>query len=200
MKHVVHELRKKDPRMARAVEQYFANSKASSSRPPRPFASLARSIVGQQLSTKAADSIWKRFSSLFPRKQVTVTHLSTLSDESLRAAGLSGGKVKALRSLSVHVQKHKTFFATISKKPTEEIYERLVEVHGIGPWTVEMFLMFTLRREDIFSPGDLGLRKGIQKLYDLSELPTPQESSARAVQWAPYRTYASRALWHLLDT
>jgi DNA-3-methyladenine glycosylase II len=184
----------------RVVEAYFANTATPSRRSSRPFASLARSIVGQQLSTKAADSIWKRFSSLFPKKQVTATHLSTLPDETLRAAGLSGGKVKALRSLAVHVQQHKTFFKNISRRPTAEIYERLVEVHGIGPWTVEMFLMFTLRREDIFSPGDLGLRKGIQKLYGLSSLPTPQESSVRAARWAPYRTYASRALWHLLDT
>ena len=200
MKHVVEALRKKDAKMARAVETYFAREDATTGRPSHPFASLARSIVGQQLSTKAADSIWRKFSSLFPKKRVTAPHLATLHDETLRSAGLSRGKIKALRSLSSHVEQHKTFFHTISKRSTEEIYERLTEVHGIGPWTVEMFLMFTLRREDVFSPGDLGLRKGIQKLYKLPVLPSPQESSERAKRWAPYRTHASRALWHLLDT
>jgi DNA-3-methyladenine glycosylase II len=186
--------------MARAVKTYFARTEGPARRSSHPFTSLARSIVGQQLSTKAADSIWKKFSSLFPRKRVTATHLATLQDTTLRSAGLSYGKIKALRALSTHVEQHKTFYTTISKQSTEEIYERLTEVHGIGPWTVEMFLMFTLQREDIFSPGDLGLRKGIQKLYALDTLPTPQESTALAEQWAPYRTYASRALWHLLDT
>lgn len=138
-------------------------------------------------------------SHLFPSDTPTPIRLLKLTDEKLRGAGLSFGKIKALRVLSETAQKKRKLFKEIHTLPDEVILEELTAIHGIGPWTVEMFLMFTLERPDIFSPGDLGLRKGIARLDSLKEVPTQKEAEERSKPWAPYRTYASLILWAITD-
>lgn len=163
------------------------------------FVSLARTIVGQQLSGKAARAIWKKVEMLFPRRTPTPKKVLSFSDDTLRGAGLSFGKIKALKALA-HAYERRKVPKDLSNLKNEEIYSILTDIHGIGPWTVEMFLMFTLRREDIFSPGDLGLRKGIQITHRTKTLPSPKEAEQIAEKWAPFRTYASLVLWKSVDS
>jgi len=164
------------------------------------FVSLCRSIMGQQLSGKAAQSIYQRFEDLFPRKNVTAKKILEFTEHELRAVGMSYGKARALRDLARKVLNKEVLFVRISEYSDEEIREMLIKVHGVGPWTIEMFLMFSLGREDIFSPKDLGLQKGMQRIYNLEERPNEEQMERFAKKWSPYRTYAALILWRLVDT
>lgn len=191
--------KKADPALHKATLKHQAALEPSERRPKDPFVSLCRSIVGQQLSGKAARAIWGRFITLFPKDTPTPLRLQKLNDMRLREAGLSFGKIKALRALSETARTKKKLFANLHTLPDDTIREALLPIHGVGPWTVEMFLMFTLNRPDVFSPGDLGLRKGIQRLDKLDEVPSPKEAALRAASWAPHRTHASLILWAITD-
>lgn len=169
-------------------------------RPSDYFDSLCRQIIGQQLSGKVADVIYERFRSLFPRRRVTVSGLSGITDEVLRGIGMSWSKVRFLRDLSRKIEEKELILASLTDATEAEIMETLTKVKGIGPWTVEMFLMFTLGRPDVFSYGDLGLRRAIQKLYGLKSEPSPRTMKRITEVWKPYRTTASRLLWAYLDT
>lgn len=164
-----------------------------------PFVSLCRSIVGQQLSGKAARTIWERFASLFPKKNVTPKRLATLSHEKLRGVGLSNAKARAVQELAKKIVSKEFSFTRLQGAPEHVVRDALCALRGVGPWTAEMFMMFSLGYEDVFSPGDLGLRKGIRELYRLRSMPTETQALKRAAAWAPYRTYASCVLWCSLD-
>jgi len=177
------------------------------------FQKLCRDIMGQQLSIKAADTITGRFEALFPaadskmprglyrhnqeaKHQMTPELLLTLSDEQIRGAGLSRAKMNSVRDLAEKLVRNELHLLSIPNMTDEEVILHLTQVKGIGPWTAEMFLIFTLGREDVFSWGDLGLRRGIEKNfgeYDQEKL-TPRIES-----WSPYKSYASLALWRSLD-
>jgi len=163
------------------------------------FVSLCKSIVGQQLSGKAAQSIYLRFEALFQKKKVTPIKLIKFSEHQLRAVGMSYGKAKALRSVADHILNKKVSFLKIHTRDENEIRDMLIQIHGVGPWTIEMFLMFSLGREDIFSTKDLGLQKGIQKIYNLKERPSEEQMERLSKKWSPYRTYASIILWNSVD-
>ncbi len=162
------------------------------------FVSLTSSIVGQQLSGKVADVIFARFKNLFPKGKITPEYTLKLDTEKIRGIGISYSKISYLKDLAQKFKngeiKHEKFEALLN----EEIAEELIKVKGIGPWTAEMFLMFTLGREDIFSHGDLGLRRGIEKIYKLKD-PTKEEVEKISIKWSPYRSYASLVLWKSLD-
>ena len=191
-----------DPKLHSAIDEdirlFSVNTKKKS--PAELFQSLCKTIVGQQLSGKAAHSIHNRFVDLFPRKHVSPKRLLEFNEHDLRAVGMSYGKARALRDHAEKVIEGKIVYKDIEKKTDKEIKDMLLQVRGVGPWTVEMFLMFSLAREDIFSPKDLGLQKGIQKIYNLKEKPTEEEAEDIAKKWSPYRTYASIILWHAVDT
>lgn len=161
------------------------------------FVSLCREIVGQQLSGKVASVIFERFINLFPKRKITATYLSKIPDQTIRDIGCAWSKVKYLKDLASKVNNKTLDLKNIDTKTNETVVEELLQVKGIGPWTTEMFLMFALGREDIFSPGDLGLKNAMKKLYK-TEL-TNQEIVEISKKWSPYRTYACMILWQSLD-
>lgn len=163
------------------------------------FVELCSSIVGQQLSTKAADTIWSRFIELFPNKKVTAEHIAKLDENAIRAVGTSWAKIRSLKDLAEHILTKKLDLSHLRDAEAHAVHEALVQVKGIGPWTAEMFMMFSLAMPDVFSPGDAGLRRAIRQIYNLKTDPTLAELEAISARWAPYRTYASRILWKTLD-
>ncbi len=164
------------------------------------FRSLCREIIGQQLGGKAADAICTRFLKLFPHGRVTAKKLFALSDDIIRGVGTSWAKVRSLKDLADKVIKKDIYLPSLIALSNEDVTKELVKVKGIGPWTAEMFIMFSLAREDVFSFGDLGLQNAIQKLYNLRHKPTKKQLISLSRKWAPYRTYACLLLWQSLDT
>lgn len=165
-----------------------------------PYRALIRAVVFQQLSGKAASTIHGRVLALFPDKDhPEPADILGVADETLRGAGLSRQKIAALRDIS---QKRLDGIIpearALSKLGDEEIIERLTAARGVGRWTVEMYLMFTLGRPDILPADDLGVRKGAEKLYRRKF--TPKELAAYGERWAPHRSAAAWHLWRIADT
>lgn len=185
-----------DPKLAATID---ASHDYSLLRTHDHFTGLCRIIIGQQVSTKAAQSIFERFTSLFPKKLPTPKGVLSRSETDLRAAGLSRAKALSICDLAQHIQDKRVVLKALDTLNDAEINEMLLPVRGIGPWSVEMFLLFYLEREDVFSPGDLGLRNAIMRIYGLEAVPTKDEMAAIAVRWQPYRSYACKILWHSLN-
>jgi len=162
------------------------------------FVDLCDAIISQQLSGKAAATIFTRFQNLFPKKRVTAHGLLSLSDSKIRSCGTSNAKVASLKDLAKKVGNKELDLERLRTLPDEEVMQELVKVKGIGPWTAEMFLMFSLGREDVFSHGDLGLRNAIKKIYGFKKEPTRGQIEKIVNSWSPYRSYACRVLWHSL--
>jgi DNA-3-methyladenine glycosylase II len=164
-----------------------------------PYEALARAIVGQQLSTKAAASIWSRLIDLFDGRTPTPEELLRKRATTLRKAGLSNAKVAFLRDLAAQVKDGRLDLAHLASLSDEDIVAELVAVKGIGLWTAEMFLIFHLGRPDVVSAGDLGIRRAVQIAYGLDELPGPEEMERISEAWRPHRTLACLYLWRSLD-
>lgn len=158
------------------------------------FSSLCQSIINQQLSNKAAATIWKRFCSLFAKKKPTPTKVLEIKDEDVRKAGISAAKVRFIKNLAETVLSKEVDLEEIDKLKDEAVISKLTQVKGIGIWTAEMFLIFSLGREDVFSYGDLGLQNAIKRLYKPKNL-TKKQIEKISGKWSPYRTWASRILW-----
>ncbi len=166
-----------------------------------PFDSLAESIAYQQLSGKAAATIFGRVRALYPgRKRLDPAKLLATPDATLRAAGLSGSKTAALKDLSAKALAGivPTGRALV-KMSDEEIIERLIAVRGIGRWTVEMLLIFDLGRLDVWPVDDYGVRKGFAKTFNRRKLPTPKQLRKIGEKWRPYRSVAAWYFWRALD-
>lgn len=163
------------------------------------FSALAASVTGQQLSTKAADIIWSRLETAC-KGSVTPEAIKRLRLPTMRKAGLSAAKTKTLKALADAVLTGELDLASLRKMPEEEAITKLSSIWGIGRWTAEMFLMFALEREDVFSPEDLGLRRSMEALYSLPKDVHIRELEAIALVWSPHRTFASRVLWMVRDT
>ena len=157
------------------------------------FTALCEDIIGQQLSGKVADVIFSRFEKLFPKKQITPARILTLTDQQIRDIGTSWAKVKYLKDLAKQVKDKTIKLGQLDQLADDRVITELTKIKGIGPWTAEMFLIFTLKREDIFSLGDLGLKKAIAKLYGQRKI------ELIINQWAPYKSFGCLALWHSLD-
>ncbi len=162
------------------------------------FEELVESIVSQQLSIKAADTIFGRLIDILPKKKLTPENVLKLSDEKMRGVGLSYGKIKYIKDLSQKVKDKEIHLEKLDSLSNEEVIAELTKIKGIGKWTAEMFLMFSLGREDIFSHGDMGLQNAIKKLYHLEKY-NPVEVEEIITKWSPYRTYAARILWRSLS-
>jgi DNA-3-methyladenine glycosylase II len=167
----------------------------------RPFEALAESIAYQQLSGKAAATIWGRVRALYPkRRKLDPKLVLATPDKKLRVAGLSGSKVAALKDLAA-----KTIDGTVpsaralAKMSDEEIIERLITVRGIGRWTVEMLLLFDLGRPDVWPVHDYGVQKGFAKTFGRRKLPTPKQLLKLGDKWKPYRSAAAWYFWRALD-
>ncbi len=162
---------------------------------PKCFSVLARSIVSQQISTKAANSIWSRLMELCGTGDLNPKKLAAQTDAAIRSCGISAGKLLSLRSLSTHFLTNPVLKKGLENLPDEEVHEQLIPIRGIGPWTVQMFLIFSLGRLDVWPVLDLGVRSALRDHFDL-ELSTPlTELTARAEPWRPYRTIAAWYLW-----
>ncbi|MGH2825298.1 MAG: DNA-3-methyladenine glycosylase family protein [Thermoleophilaceae bacterium] len=187
--------------MARLVEEHGAvvRRDLNRGRPGDAYGALLRSIVGQQLSTKAAASIYGRLVDIFGGHAPTPRQLLEADPEEIRAAGLSRPKVAYLRDLAQHVEDGTLQLERLPDLPDEEVTEQLTAIKGLGPWTADMFLMFHLRRPDILPVGDLGIRRAVQVEYRMRKLPDPKRLERVARPWRPYRTLACLYLWSSLD-
>jgi DNA-3-methyladenine glycosylase II len=193
-----------DPTMAALIERLGKLDLAtrlkrrSEERPADAYGALLRAIVGQQLSTKAARTIYGRVLELFDGSTPTPEQLLEADEADLRTAGLSGRKVEYVRDLASHVIEGELELDRLEQLADAEVIEEIVAVRGLGVWTAEMFLMFHLERPDVLSGGDLGIRKAIQVEYGLEEMPTPTEVEEIGERWRPNRSLASLYLWESL--
>ncbi len=186
---------KKDPNLAKIIKhvgRYEINLMKN------PYESLVEAIITQQLSGKAAESISKKFRKLFVRFPKPVDVLK-MPDSKLRSAGLSGMKVKYIKDLSEKIESKELKMRSLKNMTDEEVIMQLTQVKGIGRWTAEMFLIFSLGRLDVLPVGDLGLKKGIQRIYSMPELPEKDEIEKLAEKWRPYRTVATWYIWKSLN-
>jgi DNA-3-methyladenine glycosylase II len=161
------------------------------------FQTLARSIVGQQISVKAAQSIWGRFAKLAVK--VTPANVVALEDTALRACGFSGQKAAYVKDLAGRFDRGEVKPRRWGRMDDEGIIEELVAVKGIGRWTVEMFLIFHMKRPDVLPVDDLGLRRAMERQYNGGEALTKAEMRAIGEPWAPFRSVAAWYLWRSLD-
>ncbi len=197
-KAVAH-LKKVDPVMAEVIAK-VGSYKGWPASEGTHFDAVARSIVFQQLSGKAAGTIHGRFQGLYGGRTPLPQELATTSDEQLRAVGLSRQKSAYLKDLGVRVASGELPIETLHELTDDEIITALTQVKGIGRWTAQMFLMFRLGRLDVLPDLDLGIQKGIQRAYRLRKLPTPERVLKIGAKWAPYRTVGSWYMWRLIDT
>lgn len=165
---------------------------------PDSFLRLTRAIVGQQLSVKAAGTIFGRFEKLF-QNGINPKELLKLKAQDIRTAGISFKKISYLHDLAEKTLTKEVLLNDFNHKPDEKVIEDLVKIKGIGRWTAEMFLIFSLGRPDVFSNGDLGLQNAIQKMYKLGTKPSLEYLEKLSFKWSPFRTYASMILWRSLD-
>jgi DNA-3-methyladenine glycosylase II len=197
-------LAKSDPAMAALIERVGKIDLAtrlrrrSEERPADAYGALLRAIVGQQLSTKAARTIYLRVLDLFDGATPSPEQLLEASETDLRGAGLSGRKVEYIRDLAAHVLSGELELERLDELDDEKVIEELVAVRGLGQWTAEMFLIFHLERPDVLSGGDLGIRKAVQIEYGLEEMPAPQRVLEIGAAWRPHRSLASLYLWESL--
>src|SRR5690348_780943 len=195
MRKAINHLKKSDPVMRTIIERIGACRMEFG---PPEFHSLAEAIVYQQLNGKAAVTIFKRFAAL-AGDPLTPDGILKLSDEQLRSVGLSKQKSAYLKDLAAKTASGALDFDSLPQLPDEEIIEHLTQVKGIGVWTAQMFLMFTLKRENVLPTGDFGIRMAIKKHYKKRKLPNPLQMQKVANAWEPYRSIACWYLWRSLD-
>ena len=192
----VAHLRRRDHALSRIIDIVGPGRPARIGSAQTPFATLLRSIVYQQLSGKAAGSIHRRLLGLFPGRRPSARALLALDDSDLRAAGLSRSKVLSVRDLAaMSAARRLPSRRTLDAMDDEAIIENLTEIRGIGRWTVEMLLIFTLGRPDVLPVTDLGVRRGFMVYQGNEELPEPAELLAHGEIWRPWRSVASWYLW-----
>lgn len=198
------ELAAADPALAALIERVGEIDletrlrRRSEERPADAYGALLRGIVGQQLSTKAARTIYLRVLDLFDGHTPSPEQLLEASEEDLRGAGLSGRKVEYIRDLASHVLSGELELDRLDELSDEDAIEELVAVRGLGRWTAEMFLLFHLERPDVLSGGDLGIRKAVQIEYGFDEMPAPERVIEIGEPWRPHRSLASLYLWESL--
>ncbi len=167
---------------------------------PDYFSSLCETIINQQLSEKAGNTIHLRFLQLFHNTKPTPDAVNKLSTQQLRGVGMSGSKVRFIQSLGESFSKKQIDFEILSQRSDDSVITELMKLHGIGRWSAEMFLIFSLGREDVFSFGDAGLRKALNNEYGNGKVLKDSEIRGIVEMWSPYKSYACRILWKSLDT
>ena len=191
-------LLRRDPVLAPIIKRHGPCGIAAVQRADH-FSALVRAITFQQLSTKAASTIYGRLIALLPGGHPTAAGFASVTDEQLRAAGMSRQKVAYLRDLCEKVQSGALNLDSIDTMPDEEVISALTQVKGVGRWSAEMFLMFRLLRPDVLPTGDLGIVTAMQKAYRLKKRPSPDRVLRIGEAWRPYRSVACWYLWRSLD-
>lgn len=193
----LHELAAKDDKLREFINSQGQIEEIIPEADREPYLAIVASIVSQQLSVKAANTIYGRLEALFPDGVINIAGLSSIDDETLRAIGLSGRKVKSVRDLSNHVNDGRLPEASLlTKLHDEEIISLLCDVYGIGRWTSEVFLISQLGRMDVLPAGDLIIRRGYARVFHNEDSPAEiNEVRMHADQWKPYRTVAAQILW-----
>lgn len=184
-----------DPKLARLIELIGELTLTPSF---RPYESLVMSIISQQLSAKAALTIKTRVKAIIPT--ITPENVLATEEEAIRQCGVSYPKIRYIRDLSTKVLSGEVMFDQLQDVDTTELLKQLTSVKGIGVWTAEMFLLFTLGRPDILSLGDAGLQRAARWLHALPERPDKNYLGVAAEGWAPYRSFGSLYLWRAIDT
>jgi len=190
-------LMRRDPVLAPIIKRHRSRSPLDTP-VMDPFTALMRTITAQQISTKAAATIYGRLVAMLP-KNATPDALLALSDEQLRQAGLSRQKSAYLRDLAAKVKSGDLPVHSLHELTDDEVIDAIVKVKGLGRWSAEMFLMFRLRRPDVLPVGDLGIVTAIQRLYGLRKKPKPARIVKIGEAWRPYRTVACWYLWRSLE-
>ncbi len=199
LKIAENHLKQADPKMNQLIHKHGP----ATLRPHTDYyGELVNAIIGQQLSEKAGATILKRFVELFGGKLPSPEEILMMDTEKIRRIGCSYSKVGYMKDLGQHIIDERLDLQHIATLPNETVIEQLVAVKGIGEWTAHMFMIFSLGRLDILPTGDLGIRKAMQRVYDLPELPQPKamHKVATANNWAPYESVASWHLWKSIDT
>jgi DNA-3-methyladenine glycosylase II len=191
-------LLRRDPVLASLIRRHGPCGLAAAQRADH-FSALVRAITGQQLSTKAATTIYGRMVALMPGGVPTPEGFACVKDEALRAAGMSRQKIAYLRDLCGKITAEVLDLDALDALPDEEVINALVTVKGIGRWSAEMFLIFRLHRPDVLPVGDLGIVVAVQRAYRLRTRPNPDRLRKIGEAWRPYRSVASWYLWRSLD-
>jgi len=189
-----------DATLAELIERYGTLPPEREGRPDHDdhYGALLRSITNQQLSVAAARTIYNRMLDRFGGRPPTPQEILADDPEDLRTVGLSRPKIGYLRSLAEHVLSGELELERLDELSDERVIEELIAVKGLGEWTAHMFLMFHLERPDVFAPGDLGIRRAIERAYSLEE-PDRETLERLAERWCPHRTLACRYLWRSLE-
>ncbi|MBL8809846.1 MAG: DNA-3-methyladenine glycosylase 2 family protein [Planctomycetaceae bacterium] len=192
----IRHIRKRDPILGEVIRTVGAFTLK-----PRKqgYEILVRSILSQQISTSAASTIRNRLQDLLPGRRIVPQSLDALSDEQLQQVGISTQKRTYLRDLTRCTLDGSISFKRIRKASDEEAIEELIQVKGIGRWTAQMYLIFSLGRLDVFAPDDLGLRNAVDRLYDIPDQAPRKHYDDLAMNWSPYRSIASWYLWRSLE-
>ena len=192
------ELAGRDPVMAALIERHGPMRLPSPPPASARFASLASSIAFQQLNGRAAQTIWGRVEALVDG-DVSPSTILRVRPQLLRDAGLSGSKVVSLLDLAAHVDDGRLRLDRIGRLADDEVIDDLVAVRGIGPWTAQMFLIFTLRRPDVWPVGDYGVRSGFGRAFRGGSMPSPKELAIEGERFAPFRSVAAWYCWRAAD-
>jgi DNA-3-methyladenine glycosylase II len=195
MKEAIEHLKQADPVLSGIIDR-VGEYRIEFRNPD--FETLVKSIIYQQLSGRVASVIFGRLAKAVGGK-ITPVSILKLRPSRMRTLGLSGQKTAYIRDLARHARAGAVSFDDLAGLTDQQVIEQLTLVKGIGPWTVHMFLIFALRRNDVLPTGDLGIRNAIRKAYGLAELPLPAEIQAMAERWKPYCTVASWYLWRSLE-
>jgi DNA-3-methyladenine glycosylase II len=195
MRKAINHLKKSDPILSVIIESVGA-CKMEFGEPQ--FHSLAEAIVYQQLNGKAAVTIFKRLAAL-AGEPLTPAGILKLTDVQLRSVGLSKQKSSYLKDMAQRAERGELDFTRLPAMTDEEVIEHLTQVKGVGVWTAQMFLMFTLRRPNVLPTGDFGIRMAMKKHYKKRKLPKPEQMEKIARRWEPYRSVACWYLWQSMD-
>lgn len=195
MKKIVAEIATRDKKMARVIEAHPLCTIGRNPKPVTHFESLVESVISQQLAVKAADTIFLRVKKAAGGR-IIPSRIAALSESEMRAAGVSGAKFKSIQGLaSAALNKDIKFNSLHEIESDEEIFQQLTGLWGIGPWTVDMFMMFQLGRLDIWPTGDLGVRRGWEKIYALPDEIAPKDLQVKGEKFRPYRSVVAWYCW-----
>ena len=199
MKRITGEISARDRKMAKIIESHPLCTVGRNAKPITHFEALVESVISQQLAVKAAETIFTRVKKLAGGR-VIPARIAGITETDMREAGVSGAKFKSIQGLADAALTKRIKINRLHEiEDDNEIFEQLTSLWGIGPWTVDMFMMFQLGRLDIWPTGDLGVRRGWEKIYSLSEDITPKELEKKGMKFAPYRSVVAWYCWRALS-